>query len=78
MALTIGLTATAVDRASAVAAFDRVWWVLLVGGLLTTLCALPLRTGPGAVVTPAPVGVTTVTAVTTVTTVPAVAPSAGD
>lgn len=45
VALTIGLTATAVDLDSAVAAFDRVWWVLLTGGVLTTVCAVPLRTG---------------------------------
>jgi EmrB/QacA subfamily drug resistance transporter len=68
VALTIGLTATAVDLPSAVAAFDRVWWVLLVGGLLTTLCAMPLRTRPAIVASP----------VVAAPATPATAPSAGD
>jgi hypothetical protein len=68
VALTIGLTATAIDLESAVAAFDRVWWVLLVGGVLTTVCSVPLRTRPRAVVIPP---------VMSATAGPAVAPSVG-
>ncbi|MCY1058567.1 DHA2 family efflux MFS transporter permease subunit [Nannocystis sp. SCPEA4] len=45
VALAIGLTAGA-SGAAALASFDRVWWVMVVGGLATALCSLPLRTGP--------------------------------
>lgn len=46
VATTIGLTAGATGLADAVTRFDRVWWVLVVGGLATTACSLPLRTRP--------------------------------
>ncbi len=52
VALTIGLTAAAVDLDSALVAFDRVWWLLLIGGLLTAACALPLRTRPASATEP--------------------------
>ncbi|MBZ5711524.1 MFS transporter [Nannocystis pusilla] len=45
VALAIGLTAGA-SGPPALASFDRVWWVMVVGGLATALCSLPLRTGP--------------------------------
>jgi hypothetical protein len=44
VALTIALIATPTSLADAVAHFDRVWLVLVVSGVLTSLCALPLRT----------------------------------
>lgn len=44
VALTIGLTADATGLADLVAAFDRVWWVLVAGGVATTVLAVPLRT----------------------------------
>ncbi len=46
VALTVGVVATATDLSSALAAFDRIWWLLIVGGVLTTLCSVPLRTRP--------------------------------
>jgi EmrB/QacA subfamily drug resistance transporter len=48
VALVVGLTAGITGLDDALAKFDRVWWVLVVGGLLTTLCALPLVTGSAA------------------------------
>jgi hypothetical protein len=27
-----------------VAGFNRIWWLVVIGGIATTLCALPLRT----------------------------------
>ncbi|MFN3219874.1 MAG: DHA2 family efflux MFS transporter permease subunit [Acidimicrobiales bacterium] len=44
VALTIGLTAGATGLADALVRFDRVWWVLIIGGLATTACSFPLRT----------------------------------
>ncbi len=52
VALTIGLTADAVGPVGLVAGFDRVWWVIVVGGLLTAVLALPLRTRPPVSVPP--------------------------
>ncbi|PCC74577.1 drug resistance transporter, EmrB/QacA subfamily [Nannocystis exedens] len=46
VALAIGLTAGASGPADALARFDRVWWVMIAGGVATALCSLPLRTGP--------------------------------
>jgi EmrB/QacA subfamily drug resistance transporter len=46
VALTIGVTAGATGAADALLAFDRLWWVLVAGGLLTALASLPLRTVP--------------------------------
>jgi EmrB/QacA subfamily drug resistance transporter len=45
VALVVGLTAGITGLDDALASFDRVWWVLVAGGLGTTLCALPLATG---------------------------------
>lgn len=58
VAATIGLTAGATGLADALARFDRVWWVLVAGGVATAACAVPLRTRPvlaGAGVVAAPV-----------------------
>ncbi|WAS90132.1 MFS transporter [Nannocystis punicea] len=46
VALAIGLTAGASGPADALVRFERVWWVMIAGGLATALCSLPLRTGP--------------------------------
>ena len=46
VALTIALLGTAAAGPDLVAGFDRIWWLVTAGGLLTTLFALPLRTGP--------------------------------
>ncbi|TVR23157.1 MAG: DHA2 family efflux MFS transporter permease subunit [Ilumatobacter sp.] len=79
VALTIGLTATAVDLPSAVAAFDRVWWVLVVGGVLTTVCSLPLRTGRrGSLNAPTLPGSSVETEAQAPPPMPSPAPTAGD
>jgi EmrB/QacA subfamily drug resistance transporter len=44
VALTIALIATPLSLTDAVDHFGRVWLVLVVSGVLTSLCALPLRT----------------------------------
>jgi EmrB/QacA subfamily drug resistance transporter len=46
VALTVGFVAAATDLDSALRAFDRIWWILIIGGLGTALCAVPLRTRP--------------------------------
>lgn len=66
VALTIGLLAESTGVADAVGRFDRVWWVIIAGGLSTAALALPLRTRPstaptspsatGAATAPAPTG----------------------
>lgn len=45
VALTIGLLGTPSSPDEALAHFDQVWWVLVIGGVVTSLFALPLRTG---------------------------------
>ncbi|MGH1490600.1 MAG: DHA2 family efflux MFS transporter permease subunit [Acidimicrobiales bacterium] len=44
VAATIALLGTSVDPDDVLAGFDRVWWLVFAAGLVTTLCALPLRT----------------------------------
>ena len=44
VALTIALIGTPLGLADALDHFDRVWLVLVASGVLTSLCALPLRT----------------------------------
>jgi EmrB/QacA subfamily drug resistance transporter len=46
VALTIGFLADPTGIADALSRFDRVWWVIIIGGLSVTLLALPLRTRP--------------------------------
>src|SRR4029453_5799364 len=48
VALTIGLVAGASSLGEPLVRFDRVWWVLVIGGLGTSALSLPLRTGPAA------------------------------
>lgn len=48
VALAVGLTAGATDLADALRRFDRVWWVLVLGGAATSLLAVPLRTAVAA------------------------------
>jgi EmrB/QacA subfamily drug resistance transporter len=54
VALTVGFVAAATDLDSALRAFDRIWWILIVGGLGTALCAAPLRTRPMVSTAPVP------------------------
>lgn len=44
VALTITLLGTATGTEDLVAGFDRIWWLVLAGGIATTLFALPLQT----------------------------------
>ncbi|MCC5947146.1 MAG: MFS transporter, partial [Nitriliruptoraceae bacterium] len=46
VAMAIGLIAQPSSLADALLRFDRVWWMIAVGGLVTTLLCLPLRTRP--------------------------------
>lgn len=45
VALTIALLGDATGATDLVAGFNRIWWLVVAGGLATTLCAFPLRTG---------------------------------
>lgn len=45
VAFTIALLAGVVGIDNAIAAFDRVWWTVVIGGVLVTVLAIPLRTG---------------------------------
>ncbi len=56
VALTIGLLADTSGIVDAAGRFDRVWWVILLGGLAVSLLALPLRTRPAHRVAPAATG----------------------
>jgi len=44
VALTIALLGTAASLTDALAGFDRIWWLIVAGGLGTSLLSLPLRT----------------------------------
>ena len=46
VALTIAFVSGATSLASALDGFDAVWWMLIAGGLGTSVLALPLRTQP--------------------------------
>jgi EmrB/QacA subfamily drug resistance transporter len=50
VAFTIALLSGATG--DAIAAFDRVWWFVVVGGLATAACAIPLRTRDAGTVAP--------------------------
>jgi EmrB/QacA subfamily drug resistance transporter len=55
VALTIALLGTPSSLTNALAAFDRVWWIIVAGGVATTLLVIPMRTGrrdPAVVATP--------------------------
>ncbi len=44
VALTLALLGTSAGLADALVAFDRIWWVIVAGGLVTSALVLPLRT----------------------------------
>ncbi len=48
VAATIAMLGTASGLDEFLAGFDRVWWFLVIGGLLTAAMAVPLRTGKAA------------------------------
>jgi hypothetical protein len=46
VALTVAfLSGDLVDAAEVIARFDRIWWLIVVGGLLSAAASLPLQTG---------------------------------
>jgi EmrB/QacA subfamily drug resistance transporter len=51
VALTIALLAAATTVPGVLESYDRIWWSIAVGGVVTSLLALPLRTGSAATVT---------------------------
>ena len=53
VALTIALLGQPASLADALVRFDRVWWLLVAGGLLTTVLSAPLRTRPALTEAPA-------------------------
>ena len=53
VAVTIALVAGGGAPAAVLADFDRVWMIIVAGGLLTTAVSLPLRTSQPAAVEPA-------------------------
>jgi len=46
VALAIGFIGRPGELSDALARFDRVWWILIIGGLATTLLSIPLDTKP--------------------------------
>ena len=48
VALTIAFLGTSSGLAAALAAYDRIWWLIIAGGLVTSALALPLRTAVAA------------------------------
>jgi MFS family permease len=52
VAVTVGMTSGATGIDDALGRFDRIWWIIVAGGVLTTLLSIPLRTA--AKWTPAP------------------------
>lgn len=45
VALTIAFLGTPEGLAQALTRFDRVWWIIVVGGIITSILSFPLRTG---------------------------------
>lgn len=45
VALAVALVAGATSAADALEGFERIWWLIVAGGLATSVLALPLRTG---------------------------------
>ena len=61
VAMTIGLVSGATGVDDALSRFDKVWVLLIVGGVITTFLSLPLRTGaslPAVAAAPAPIAAT--------------------
>jgi EmrB/QacA subfamily drug resistance transporter len=55
VAVAVGLVSGATGIDDALGRFDRIWWMIVAGGLLTTVLSIPLRTVPRSV--PAPLDV---------------------
>jgi EmrB/QacA subfamily drug resistance transporter len=45
VALTVGITSGATGIDDALGRFDRIWWMIVAGGVFTTVLSIPLRTG---------------------------------
>lgn len=44
VALTIAFLGTSTDLAGTMAGYDRIWWLIVIGGLVTSLLVTPMRT----------------------------------
>ncbi|MGH9134805.1 MAG: hypothetical protein ACRDZZ_12775, partial [Ilumatobacteraceae bacterium] len=44
VAVTVGFTSRAAGIDDALTRFDRIWWIIVAGGVLTTVLSMPLRT----------------------------------
>lgn len=44
VALTIAFLGTSTDFAATLAGYDRIWWLIVIGGLITSALVLPMRT----------------------------------
>jgi EmrB/QacA subfamily drug resistance transporter len=54
VALTVAFLAAVTTSSVAMAAFDRIWWLIVIGGLATSLLVLPLATSSRSRGTPVP------------------------
>jgi EmrB/QacA subfamily drug resistance transporter len=45
VALTIAFLATSTGAAATLVAYDRIWWLIVIGGVATSALVLPMRTG---------------------------------
>ena len=52
VALTLALLGGAITAPLPLNSYDRIWWFILLGGVITSLLALPMRTTPAVVVAP--------------------------
>ncbi|MEO6652988.1 MAG: DHA2 family efflux MFS transporter permease subunit [Ilumatobacteraceae bacterium] len=53
VAITIALLAAPDGLSGALDAFDKIWWIVVLGGIIVTLTSIPLRTGRQAAPAPA-------------------------
>ncbi len=52
VAFTIALIGSATNLEQALAGFDQIWWMLIIGGIATSILAIPLVTGAATIVSP--------------------------
>jgi EmrB/QacA subfamily drug resistance transporter len=54
VAVTVGIVSGATGIDDALGRFERIWWMIVAGGVLTTLLSIPLRTVPRSAAAPDP------------------------
>ena len=62
VAIAVGFISGATGLDDALARFERIWWMIVVGGLLTTVLSIPLRTVPRSAADPVDVDAAVVNA----------------